>query len=598
VENKSTKDLGADSASTRQIKFTIKQTGPPSLTFGPTNADTYLLPVSLLPARGSGDVEVLVKVPLKAEPYTKTQARISLELTRPDNSGSSAIQTYDIPIQLSNAFSYDPEAKFLLVTNFETTGTEVDRWHRLISTRFGMKMDVWNVSVNGHLELLSGSTNAERQSVFHLYKGKTIIMLGNSFPYFERGQRTAMDLIDTKDFAASAFDGTNLFISALDVNQTQPLHLTRLLRTSTYSINREFDTVQQLVKAILLERREKTFYNTVFVCCPKSRGNNATRCSGKATRAARELLRHLPHLRFIISWTTAEALDIGVTGAGRIEIRPCIPFDHSKFILTRPVSASRSDEMNEIAILLSLPFATKLTMLWKEFNDDRASGKQPTPRGVAEIVVLDLVTELARLVNPSPPWPDTVQKADILTYLPRLEAFLKHDSDRPFSQTCLDQVVQIVGDLTLLANCCPGSMPRQVTFSTRRKNIWTELVERIGLFLQLHFGHLGKKVASAPYTKYVNEQVARTKLDSPESRKDNIIKRVTDKVPIYIGMDFGNATTGLVDLAIMGNIVINQTEVAAWKQLDFSSSTQLKEDLTHAKEEVEADMSRLPGYTA
>jgi hypothetical protein len=254
--------------------------------------------------------------------------------------------------------------------------------------------------------------------------------------------------------------------------------------------------------------------------------------------------------------------------------------------------------MNEIAILLSLPFATKLTMLWKEFNDDRASGKQPTPRGVAEIVVLDLVTELARLVNPSPPWPDTVQKADILTYLPRLEAFLKHDSDRPFSQTCLDQVVQIVGDLTLLANCCPGSMPRQVTFSTRRKNIWTELVERIGLFLQLHFGHLGKKVASAPYTKYVTEQVARTKLDSPASRKDNIIKRVTDKVPIYIGMDFGNATTGLVDLAIMGNIVINQTEVAAWKQLDFSSSTQLKEDLTHAKEEVEADMSRLPGYTA
>ena len=141
-------------------------------------------------------------------------------------------------------------------------------------------------------------------------------------------------------------------------------------------------------------------------------------------------------------------------------------------------------------------------------------------------------------------------------------------------------------------------MPRQVTFSTRRKNVWSELVERINLFIQSHFGHLGKKVASAPYIKYVTEDIARTKLDTPGSRKDNIIERVTKKVPIIIGMDFSNATTGVVDLEIMGNIVINQTEVATWKQLDFSSSTQLKEDLAHAKGEVEADMSRLPGYTA
>ena len=408
------------------------------MTFGPSNADDYVLPISLLPARGSADVEVVVKVPSKAEPYTKTQARISLELTPPDNSAPYTIQTYDIPIQVSNAFRYDPEAKFLLVTNFETTGTEVDSWHHMISTRFGMKMDVWNVSVNGHLELLGGSSNAERQSLFQLYKGKTIIMLGNSFPYFERGQRTAMDLIDPKDFVASASDGTNLFISALDVNQNQPVHLTRLLRTSSYSLNREFDTVQQLVKAIILERHEKTFYNTVFVCFPKVRGNNATRCASKATRASRELLRHLPHLRFIVSWTSAEALDSGVTGAGRVEIRPCIPFDRSKFILTRPVPANRSDEMNEFALLLALPFATKLAILWKEFSEDRTTAKQGTPRGVAEIVMLDLVTELARLVHPTPPWPDTIQKAEVLSYLPRLEAFLKHDPDRHFSQTCLE----------------------------------------------------------------------------------------------------------------------------------------------------------------
>ena len=598
MENKSTKELGANSDSARQVKFNIKQTGVPSLTFGPSKADSYVLPINLLPARGSADVEVVVKIPSKAEPYTKTQARISLELTPPDNSAPYAIQTYDIPIQVSNAFHYDPEAKFLLVTNYETTGAEVDSWHHLIATRFRMKMDVWNVSVNGHLELLGGSSNAERQSIFQLYKGKTIIMLGNSFPYFDRGQRTSMDLIDPKEFANSAFDGTNLFISALDVNQNQPVNLSRLLRMSTYSLSREFDTVNQLVKAVILERHEKTFYNTVFVCCPKARGNNATRCDGKANRAARELLRHLPHLRFIVSWTSAEALDGGATGAGKVEVRPIIPCDRSKLILTRPVPASRSDEMNEFALLLSLPFATKLAMLWKEFSGDYPTLNKSTPGGVSEIVMLDLVTELARLVHQSPPWPDTLQKAEVLSCLPRFEAFLRHDPDRPFSQTCLDQVIQMLGDLTLLANCCPGSMPRQVTFQTRRKSVWGEVVERINLFIQSHFGHLGKKVASTPYIKYVTEGIARSKLDSPGSRKENIIQRVTKKVPIIIGMDFNNAATGVVDVEMMGNIVINQTEVTKWKQLDFSSSTQLKEDLAHAKEEVEVDMSRLPGYTA
>jgi hypothetical protein len=598
VENKSTKDLGADSLSHRQIKFTINQTGVPALNFGPLNTNDHEHPISLLAALGSKDVEVVVKVPLKATPYTKTQAHISLELTPPDKSTPYAIQTYDLPIQVSDPFRYDPEAKVLLVTNFETTAAEVDSWHHVIYTRFGMKMDVWNVSVNGHLELLGGSSNTERQSMFQLYKGKTIIMLGNSFPYFDRGQRTSMDLIDPKDFATAALEGTNLVISAMDINQNQPLHLTRLLRASTYPLKHEFVTVKQLVNAILLGWHEKTFYSTVFVCSPTARGDNATRCASKANRAARELLRRLPHLRFMVSWTSAEVLDTAVTGAGKVEVRPCIPFDRSKFILTRPVSASRSDQMNEFAVLLSLPFATKLEMLWKEFSEDRSATRKSAPQGVAEVVVLDIVTELARLVHPNPPWPDTIEKPDILSHLPRLAEFFKHDPDHPFSQTSLERVVEILGDLRLLADCCPGSLPRQLTYATRRKSVWSELVEKINMFIQSHFGHLGKKIASDQYIKYVTEEIARTKLDSPGSRKDNIVKRVTAKVPIYIGMDFSNATTGVVDVELMGNIVTNQTEVAAWKQLDWSSSTQLKEDLAHAKEEVGADMSRLPGYTA
>jgi hypothetical protein len=86
-----------------------------------------------------------------------------------------------------------------------------------------MQMDIWNVSLNGHLELISGPNIATRRSLFDLYKGKTIIMLGNTFEYFDGGKREAMDLMDTKDPAAAAMDGTSLLWAGSDVSDPQSL---------------------------------------------------------------------------------------------------------------------------------------------------------------------------------------------------------------------------------------------------------------------------------------------------------------------------------------------------------------------------------------
>lgn len=565
--------------------------------FGPSHAESLEIPIALLPARGGADIDVVVKVPLKALPYKRTEANISLHFTPPDNSEPCAIQAFDLPIQVSNTFHYDPEAKFLLVTNIETSADDVESWYQMICNRFGMKMDVWNVSVNGHLELLGGARNTERQSLFQLYKGKTIIMLGNYFPYFDRGQRTTMSLIDPKDFAPAAFKGTNLFISAMDVDKYQPFQLTRLLRTSAYPETREFTTVKELVNAIVLERHEKNFYSTQYVCLPTQRGDNSQRCSSKANRAANELLRRLPSHRFMISWTSAEALERTVNSAGRVEVKPCTPYDRSKLVVTRPVPAARAEEMNEFAILISLPFTTKLEMLWNELAEDKKPRRKGYPQGIAEIIKVDIFNELARFVNPNPPWPDCIEKAEVLSHLPRLNEFFSYNTGRAFSQEAVDQVVEMLGDLRLLADCCPGSSPRQVTFSTRRKNIWTELLHQIDTFIRFHFGS-GAKTVNAAYLKYVTEQTTRTLAEPPASRKSKIIQRAVAKLPIHVGMDFSENTVGVVDLEMLGNIVGSQTEAKAWKQTDWSSATQLDGDLAHAKEQVTDDLSRLPGYSA
>src|SRR6202011_5304414 len=98
------------------------------------------------------------------------------------------------PIQISSKFQFNPEAKVLLVTNFETTAQEVEDWH-VCCNHLGMPIDVWNISSNGHFELLGDEQySVDRESkIFKLYEGKTIVLLGNSFPYFEARQRMASD---------------------------------------------------------------------------------------------------------------------------------------------------------------------------------------------------------------------------------------------------------------------------------------------------------------------------------------------------------------------------------------------------------------------
>jgi hypothetical protein len=251
--------------------------------------------------------------------------------------------------------------------------------------------------------------------------------------------------------------------------------------------------------------------------------------------------------------------------------------------------------MNEFAILLALPFGTKLDMLWGEFSQQ---GKKKTPQHVLEVVKAEMINELARLVHAQPPWPDTIERPAILSHIPRVHEFLQHDPNRAFAEASLTEVTEILGDFRLLADCCPGSAPRKVTVATRRKNLWSELLHQINLFIDLHFANVGTKVAKAQYLKYVTDEHTKTMNDTPMGKKSKLVQRVLGKVPVNVGQDFSDTSVGVVDLELMGNIVGSQTDSAAWKQKDLAAAAQLDEDLAHAKEQVEHDITRLPGYRA
>ena len=597
MTNDSRKDLGIESKSGREIRLMVNDEGN-LLNFSAADSrlldQSLVVPVNFMAAGQSNHIELIVKVPNTASAYQKTRVRVSLQLTPPDGSAVGAIQTFDLPVQVSNQFHHNPEAKVLLVTNSETSSGEVESWCSLICDRLGMEMDIWNVSLNGHLELISGPNIATRRSLFDLYKGKTIIMLGNSFEYFSRGQRKAMDLIDQKDLAPAALVGTSLFWAGLDVDDLQLRQLPHQLLANSSPLTRKFTTIKKLVQAIVGSRDQSGFYSTKFVCFPAKKGNDKSRCAAKAERARKLLKQQVPNLRFIITWTS-----IAESAAGEIEVMPCTPYDLGRFVITRP-AVRRFEEINGFCALLSLPFATRLQILWEDWEQRNPTEKAttperraPAPKGLSNIVEYDIIIELTRFTT-NPPWPDCIRKEDLISHMGRLEKFFTYERDCLFSRDSIGPVTAILGNIKLLADFCSGSCPLRLTFATRRKNLLFALTAHIDAFLASHYRHLEGRLAEIQLDQYVAQRTTKMRSETLANRKHLVVQGTLAKVAVGLDINISDATEA-VDVEMLDTIVYNEQETLKWRAMNTSHELQLGQDLAHAKKEVN-DMFRLHSF--
>src|SRR5277367_5962763 len=119
---------------------------------------------------------MIVKVRSNATPYKVTLLDVYLNLSPPGAPKPVPIQRFELPVQISNHYKYNPKANVLLVTNSCTSSQQVDAWQNLVSG-MGMSIDVYNVSLYGHMGL--------KDSILSKYLGKMVVLLGNNFGYFE-----------------------------------------------------------------------------------------------------------------------------------------------------------------------------------------------------------------------------------------------------------------------------------------------------------------------------------------------------------------------------------------------------------------------------
>lgn len=568
------------------VQMLITEFGSPMLQLGPELVEgVYATAVPSLESRSKQQFEVFVKVSSTATPYKPTQLELSLHLTPPDGSVPVPIQSFRLPVQVSNHYQYDPQAEIFLVTNVDTSAEQVEAWLNL-ADRMGMRIDVWNVSLFGHLGL--------HESLLKKYHGKIVVLMGNRFEYFERGQRTVLDLIEKRDFAAAVQARTSFVISDFDLDDDSISIAARFLRSSTYPHVRHFNTVKALTQGVAGASRDNGFYETKFILSVK-RGRD---CLAKANRCSTELRKHVPNFRFAIMPTVSDGAD-GFNG--EIEVLPCAPYDYGRFTITSGLTR-RFDELYGSLLQHSLPFQTRIEMLWDIFaGDSNEKNSRKKTESLLEITEFDLINEMSKFIGSNAPWPDCIKKDEVLSHLNRVAMFLGHETTRQFSQASIGRVTPILGSLMLLADCCAGSMPRALTFGTRRKNVWAVLSYHIEQFLVGHYGHLEGDPARIAFEQYVREQSQQLNKEKQSKRKERLQHRAKANLPIRLAITPGESIDA-IDLEMLGNIIGEPGHRELWMRLDRNEGAQLEVDQEHSKSELalmsaSRQPAQLPAYS-
>jgi hypothetical protein len=425
--------------------------------------------------------------------------------------------------------------------------------------------------LEGHFDVTTGPEAISRQSLFKYCQRKTIIMLGNVFPYFERGRRCALDLVDEKELMPALRNGAAVIVSNVERWEWATIHVPRLLRSTSFSCLLEFKTIKKLVSGILHSPKGREFFDTRFICQPKRIGNDTQRCFQKATRAAAELVRKVPALRFIVIWTPFSGCSGERAGtAGKVEVLPCLSYN-SKMLFTRDTDI-RSDEISAFCILLSQQLRSRLEMFWLDLANDIPN------RILFNVMEYDLVMEMARFANPHAPWPDCIPRDKLLSSLERVQAFLTYDLDRQFCGSSLARMVSILGNLKVLADCCVGSWPRAFTFGTRRKALNSALTKAVKTFFQRHYSQSGEKSISRQFSEYVAKQTRKLKAIDLLERKAVLIKQIMTVLNVGV-----SENTNIYDPEMWGNVVLGPKE----ENFRISHTTQIKYDVNYAKHEVQ-----------
>jgi hypothetical protein len=165
--------------------------------------------IDLLEPGETTAVAIEFQVSEAVEELTTGSMLVGLLLADPHTEKLRSVVSFDLRIQISPSYRYNPLARFLLVINASASNDFVQQIIHFIQAGLHLDVDLFNLSLNG-----SFTTPDTHQDVLPKYSGKTIILLGNTMNYFQDGTREPWELMDMGQAFNLAKDGTTFMVIA------------------------------------------------------------------------------------------------------------------------------------------------------------------------------------------------------------------------------------------------------------------------------------------------------------------------------------------------------------------------------------------------
>ncbi|MFC1679810.1 hypothetical protein ACFL2T_06325, partial [Elusimicrobiota bacterium] len=141
--------------------------------------DGFLKSIENLGADETVMIEGKLQLSKDAPLYSEAELKLDLSLGRiDDGENRRRIQSRVFTVRVAQTYRKTKGSDMLLITNSSSKREEVAAWKR-VAANLGMKVDVWDLSLNGFMDM---SKDADRRNnLLKDFSGKTVVMLNNGF---------------------------------------------------------------------------------------------------------------------------------------------------------------------------------------------------------------------------------------------------------------------------------------------------------------------------------------------------------------------------------------------------------------------------------
>jgi hypothetical protein len=304
---------------------------------------------------------------------------LELMLSDPITGKMRSVQKHRMHMQISGLYSLSPNPSYLLVVNSKTPNHAIHQIISLLRHRLHTHLDIFNLSLTGTYN--SPITN---QNVLNSYVGKSVIVFGNNFPYFDQGNKDPWSLLDPWQTGMLVKGGTNVLFAAVSnmegLKQWASNSIFPAYDFTSAALSFNNENFDQLVATLReSETRPTTSDMTVHrVAIKRDMFGTVQSTMESATHStAKKLNKNFPLRRFITVADMAAANEVGKMGG--LIVCEGMPKNanmmaSSGFFPPSPPGTNIISDYDMYFIISCLPFAVKARMFWNTIGKSDVTG--------------------------------------------------------------------------------------------------------------------------------------------------------------------------------------------------------------------------------